>query len=173
MKFISPQEALAKVEKEHALLIDVRTPAEYRAIHARGAEHHELSRLSESYIDGSLLAGRAENPLLIICKSGNRAAQAAKLLEGRTRAPVFVVQGGTDLWDELKLPVEKGRAVMSLERQVRIAAGTLVVAGTLLGSFVHSSFLVVPGLVGAGLVFAGVTDTCGMGLLLARMPWNK
>lgn len=173
MRNISPQEALLKMKNEQARLIDVRTAAEYRAIHALGAEHHELSRLNESYIDGSLLAGRSETPLLIICKSGNRATQAARLLEGRTRAPVFVVQGGTDLWDEQKLPVEQGRAVMSLERQVRIAAGILVLAGTLLGSFLHSSFLLIPGLVGAGLVFAGITNTCGMALLLARMPWNK
>lgn len=173
MAFISPREALVKVNKEYARLIDVRTPAEYRAIRAAGAEHHELSKLNEDYIAHTLLARGSERPLLILCKSGKRAAQAAKLLEGKTKAPVLVVEGGTDLWDELKLPVEKGQVVMSLERQVRITAGTIVVAGTLLGFFVHQALLVIPGLVGAGLVFAGVTNTCGMGLLLARMPWNK
>ena len=173
MKFISPQEALAKVQKEHALLIDVRTPAEYRSIHAVGAENHELGKLNEGYIDNTILAGRSDSTMLIICKSGNRATKAAELFQRKTNVPVFVVQGGTDLWDELKLPVEKGRAVMSLERQVRITAGTIVVAGTLLSFLVHQAFLVIPGLVGAGLVFAGVTNTCGMGLLLARMPWNK
>jgi len=173
MQFISPREALAKVKTEQARLIDVRTPAEYRAIRAAGAEHHELSKLSEEYIDHTLLAKGAEKPLLILCKSGKRATQAAKLIEGRTAAPVLVVEGGTDLWDEQKLPVEKGKAVMSLERQVRIAAGTLVVIGTLAGFFSHRAFLVVPAFVGAGLVFAGITDTCAMGLLLAKMPWNK
>jgi uncharacterized membrane protein HdeD (DUF308 family) len=77
------------------------------------------------------------------------------------------------LWDEQKLPVEKGEAVMSLERQVRIAAGILVLIGTLAGFFSHQAFLVVPAFVGAGLVFAGITDTCAMGMLLAKMPWNK
>jgi hypothetical protein len=62
---------------------------------------------------------------------------------------------------------------MSLERQVRIAAGSLVVLGTVLGAFVHPAFLGLPAFVGAGLIFAGVTDTCGMGMLLARMPWNR
>jgi len=161
------------VNKEHARLIDVRTPAEYRSLHAAGAENHELSKLNEGYIDNTLLAGRSERPLLILCNSGNRAAQAAKMLEGKAKVPVLVVEGGTNLWNELKLPVEKGQAVMGLERQVRIAAGTLVVIGTLLGFFAHPAFLVVPAFVGAGLVFAGVTDTCGMALLLARMPWNK
>jgi len=173
MQFISPKEALEKVAKEGARLIDVRTPAEYRAIRAAGAEHHELSKLNDEYIDRTLLAGGAERPLLMLCKSGKRAAQAAKLIEGRTRVPVLVVEGGTDSWDEQKLPVEKGEAVMSLERQVRIAAGSLVLIGTLAGFFSHQAFLVVPAFVGAGLVFAGITDTCAMGMLLARMPWNK
>jgi rhodanese-related sulfurtransferase len=173
MQFISPREALAKATKEGARLIDVRTPAEYRTIRAAGAELHELSTLSEAYIDHTLLAKGADTPLLILCKSGRRAAQAAKKIEGRTKAPVLVVEGGTDLWDEQKLPVEKGTAVMSLERQVRITAGGLVLIGTLAGYFSNQTFLVVPAFVGAGLVFAGVTDTCAMGMLLAKMPWNR
>lgn len=63
--------------------------------------------------------------------------------------------------------------VMSLERQVRIAAGSLVFIGVALGWFVHRGFFAVPAFVGAGLVFAGLTDFCGMGLLLAKMPWNR
>lgn len=173
MQYISPREALTRVKTEQARLIDVRTPAEYRSQHAAGAEHHELSKLNEEYIDHTLLAGGEERPLLMLCKSGKRAAQAAKLIEGRTKAPVLVVEGGTDLWDEQKLPVEKGEAMMSLERQVRIAAGGLVFIGTLAGFFLHQAFLVVPAFVGAGLVFAGITDTCAMGMLLAKMPWNK
>ncbi len=173
MQFISPREALAKVSKEGARLIDVRTPAEYRTLRAAGAEHHELSALSEAYIDQTLLATGAAKPLLILCKSGKRAAQAAKLIEGRTTAPVLVVEGGTDLWNEQKLPVEKGTAVMSLERQVRITAGSLVFIGTLAGYFFNQTFLVLPAFVGAGLVFAGITDTCAMGMLLAKMPWNR
>ncbi|MBY0459619.1 MAG: DUF2892 domain-containing protein, partial [Gemmataceae bacterium] len=82
------------------------------------------------------------------------------------------VEGGTLACVEAGLPVFRGRKMMSLERQVRIAAGSLVLLGVGL-SFVHEAFLGVSGFVGAGLVFAGVTDTCGMGLLLARMPWNR
>lgn len=83
------------------------------------------------------------------------------------------VEGGTLAWEGAGLPVVRGRRVISLERQVRIAAGALVVAGVLLGWLVHPAFLGLSAFVGAGLVFAGVTDTCGMGLLLARMPWNR
>jgi hypothetical protein len=72
------------------------------------------------------------------------------------------------------LPVER-QAVggISLERQVRIVAGALVLSGTLLGVFVHPLLFILPGFVGGGLMFAGITDICGMGMLLARMPWNK
>jgi hypothetical protein len=69
--------------------------------------------------------------------------------------------------------VVRGKATISLERQVRIAAGSIVLIGTLMGAFVHPAFLGLSAFVGAGLVFAGITDTCGMGMLLARMPWNQ
>ena len=98
---------------------------------------------------------------------------AAEIFQQTNTQKVFVVEGGTDLWHEQGLPVEKGTSAISLERQVRITAGTLVFLGTLLGVFINYYFLIIPGFVGAGLVFAGVTDTCGMALLLARMPWNR
>ena len=74
---------------------------------------------------------------------------------------------------ESGLPVVRGKKAISLERQVRIAAGLLVLLGAVLGWLVHPAFVGLSAFVGAGLVFAGVTDTCGMGMLLARMPWNQ
>ena len=71
------------------------------------------------------------------------------------------------------VPFVRGKKAVSLERQVRIAAGTLVLAGAVLGWFVDSAFIGLSAFVGAGLLFAGVTDTCGMGMVLARMPWNR
>ena len=84
-----------------------------------------------------------------------------------------LVEGGTQGWVDAGLEAVRGEKAISLERQVRIAAGTLVFIGTLLGYFVHHYWLGVPAFVGAGLVFAGVTDTCGMGMMLAKMPWNR
>jgi hypothetical protein len=69
--------------------------------------------------------------------------------------------------------VVRGKKTISLERQVRIVAGSMVFAGTLAGAFANPLFLIIPGFVGAGLVFAGVTDTCGMAMMLAKMPWNQ
>ena len=86
---------------------------------------------------------------------------------------LFSVEGGTLAWEKAGLPVVRGREVISLERQVRIAAGLLVVLGVMLGWLVHPGFLALSAFVGAGLVFAGLTDTCGMGLMLAKMPWNR
>ena len=76
-------------------------------------------------------------------------------------------------WDQAGLPVVRGRKAISLERQVRIAAGLLVVTGSALGYFVNPVWIGLAAFVGAGLAFAGITDTCGMGMLLARMPWNQ
>ena len=86
---------------------------------------------------------------------------------------VVNVEGGTSAWNGVGLPVIAGKKVMSLERQVRIAAGSLVVIGAVVGHFVHLGGFALSAFVGAGLVFAGVTDTCGMGMLIARMPWNR
>jgi rhodanese-related sulfurtransferase len=83
------------------------------------------------------------------------------------------VEGGTLACVEAGLPVVRGKKAISLERQVRIAAGSLVLIGVLLGWLVHPALAGLAAFVGAGLVFAGLTDTCGMGLLLARMPWNR
>ena len=83
------------------------------------------------------------------------------------------VEGGTSAWLDANLPAVKGKKAMSLERQVRIAAGSLVVVGVALGHFVAPGWFGLSAFVGAGLVFAGVTDTCGMGMLIARMPWNR
>ena len=84
------------------------------------------------------------------------------------------IDGGTLAWVAAGLPVNRGtKKMISLERQVRIVSGLLIVAGTVLAATVSSWFLAIPGVVGAGLTFAGMSNTCGMGMILAKMPWNK
>ncbi len=87
-------------------------------------------------------------------------------------ANVVNVEGGTIACVEAGLPVVRDKKAMSLERQVRIAAGSLTLFGSLLG-LLHPAFLAVPVFVGGGLAFSGITDTCGMAIILARMPWNR
>ena len=82
-------------------------------------------------------------------------------------------RGGTLAWDAAGLPVVRGKKTILLERQVRIAAGFLVLVGAVLALVVHPYFVGLSAFVGAGLMFAGITDSCGMGMLLAKMPWNR
>ena len=109
----------------------------------------------------------------MICKSGGRGRQACEQLIAAGFSNVVNVDGGTQAWDAAGLPVMRGKKAISLERQVRIAAGSLVLTGAVLSQLVHPWWIGLSGFVGAGLIFAGITDTCGMGLLLARMPWNN
>lgn len=154
-------------------LIDVRTPVEYSAMHAEGARPVPLDRLDPAAVMASR-AGPADQPVYFICQSGDRSAKAAESFQSAGFDNVLSVEGGTAAWERAGLPVVRGtRRVISLERQVRIAAGLVVLLGVGLGSFVHPAFLALCGFVGAGLVFAGVTNWCGMGMLLARMPWNQ
>lgn len=155
-----------------ALLLDVRSPAEFRGGHVQGAVNLPLTEVSAVNVR-ALLSGNEPKTVLLLCASGGRAREAAKRLAS-SGLRSLVVQGGTDSCRQAGLPMVKATGGMiSIERQVRIGAGTLVVAGVLLGTIAHPGFYGLSAFVGAGLVFAGITDWCGMGLLLARAPWNR
>jgi rhodanese-related sulfurtransferase len=170
---ISPQQLQERQRSGAALeLIDVRTPVEFQEIHLEGAENIPLDQLDPR----ALMAARkapTEEPLYVICRSGGRGAKACAQFHAQGYTQVVNVEGGTLACEQAGLPVTRGQAIMSLERQVRIAAGALVLLGAVLAWLVHPGLVALSALVGAGLVFSGVTDTCGMGLLLARMPWNR
>jgi rhodanese-related sulfurtransferase len=169
---ITPQELDRLRQRGETIdLIDVRTPAEFREIHATIARNMPLDRLDPQAIAAGR-SGSSDKPLYVICRSGKRGDQACQQLE-KAGLKVVNVEGGTLAWDQAGLPVVRGQKTISLERQVRIAAGSLVLLGVALGFLVHPVFFGLSAFVGGGLVFAGITDTCGMGMLLARMPWNQ
>jgi rhodanese-related sulfurtransferase len=149
-------------------LIDVRTPAEYGSLHAESASNHPM----ESF-DLNTFPYAKDQEVHLICQSGGRSMKVCQKLESAGFEKVVNVEGGTSAWNGAGLPVITGKNAISLERQVRIAAGSLVVIGAAVGHFVHPGGFALSAFVGAGLVFAGVTDTCGMGMLIARMPWNR
>jgi rhodanese-related sulfurtransferase len=153
-------------------LIDVRTPAEFRAGHAEMARLVPLFSLDARAVHDARSGQRGE-ALYVMCRSGARARVACQKFRDCGHDNVILVEGGLEAWEQAGLPVARGKSAVSLERQVRIAAGTLVLVGSVLGFFVHPAFMGLAAFVGAGLVFAGITDTCGMGMLLARMPWNR
>ena len=159
-------EGLSKLAGEGAKIIDVRTAAEFRAVHISGSENVPLDKIAEESF--------SSEEFYLICKSGARAKKAAGILGARGfQNFILVTDGGVDQCDESQFDLSKGETGISLERQVRIAAGLIVLTGSLLTLLVHPHFIAVPLFVGVGLTFAGITDFCGMGLLLARMPWNK
>ena len=173
---ISPQNLVNLMrEKKSVRLVDVRTPAEFGEIHVETATNVPLDRLDPNTV-GSLVAG--EGPLYFICRSGGRSGKACEKMMAAGHADVISVEGGTAACETTGMPVVRGRTVMSLERQVRIAAGALVFTGVMLAAFggtetLRLAGLGIAGFIGAGLVFAGVTDTCGMAMVIARMPWNQ
>jgi rhodanese-related sulfurtransferase len=153
------------------MLIDVRTPAEYAKVHADGAMLMPLGGLDPAAVRSRLRDG--SESVFVICHSGSRSAKACETLD-KAGIAALAVEGGTQAWEKLGLPVRRlGGKVISLERQVRIGAGSLVLIGAILSLTVHPWFLALAIFVGGGLVFAGITDFCGMGLILARMPWNR
>lgn len=170
MKTISPadlQETLAT--QPSAAVIDVRTPVEFAEVHVPQARNVPLDELKP----GALQLPK-DQPVYLVCRSGQRATKAAEKMAKEGFSQPIVVEGGTLAWVDANLPVTRSAVkVISLERQVRIAAGSLVLIGIILGWFVHRGFFGLSAFVGAGLVFAGVTDFCGMGLLLAKLPWNR
>ena len=153
-------------------IVDVRMPTEFREVHAQGAKNYPLDSLDPESIVRSL-NGQTGDPIYVICKGGNRSSKAVKKFLDAGLDHVVDVQGGTTAWVEAGLPVVRGKKAISLERQVRIVAGFLTLMGALLGFFVHPYFIGLSGFIGAGLMFAGITDTCGMGMMLAKMPWNR
>jgi rhodanese-related sulfurtransferase len=169
MKMITPaglQKILAT--QSDAPVIDVRTPVEFAEVHVPQAQSNPLDELNPQ-----ALPFPKDQPVYLLCRSGGRATTAAEKFATKGFTQPVVVEGGTLAWIEAGLPVTRGNAkVISLERQVRIAAGSFVLIGIILGWFVHRGFFGLSAIVGAGLVFAGVTDFCGMGLLLAKLPWN-
>lgn len=169
LQTITPDKA-AQMLREGAALVDVREPDEHARERIPGARNLPLSRLAEAEL--AVPTGR---PVLFHCRSGARTAgQAAQLAAKAGGCEAYIVEGGLDAWKRAGLPVALDRRQpMELMRQVQIAAGSMVVLGVVLGALVAPGFYALSGFVGAGLVFAGVTGTCGLARVLRLMPWNR
>ena len=157
-------------------IIDVRTLAEVESESLADCAHFPLQDLNSAAVKAHLeqQSHDPSQPVYLLCASGQRAARAAEQLRGDLSHQLVIVEGGINALKQLGIGLTKGTGnVISLERQVRIAAGSLVVIGVILGTAVNPGFCGLSAFVGAGLVFAGVTDSCGMGMVLARMPWNN
>lgn len=169
MNTITAKELNGQFPSPTLKVVDVRTPAEYEDVHIEGVELRPLDSLHPEELRG---AGESQK-ICLVCHSGKRAKLAAEKLVSAGIADPLLLDGGMVAWQEAGLPVKEGRKTISLERQVRIAAGLLAFSGMVLGFTQHPYWHGLSGFVGAGLIFAGLTDTCGMGMLIAKMPWNQ
>ncbi len=160
---------LANMQKQGVVnLIDVRTPAEYGAAHAQGSTNIPLDKL-----DPSSLAYCNGNTVYFICKSGIRAQKAMEKLAEAGFSNMVQVEGGTDAWINAKLPVLKGRKALGLEQQVRLIVGGMALTGAGIVLAGNPMGLALVAFMGAGMIYAGITNTCGMAMVLAKMPWNQ
>ena len=171
---ITPSE-LARVLAANSgrTVLDVRTPAEFAEVHATPARNLPLPNVSTAALAAMGHCDPAA-PVYLLCQTDRRATAAADALAAAGFKQPIVVIGGTVAWIAARLPQVRGvKKAIGIERQVRIGAGALVLSGVILAHLVHPGFVWLSGFVGAGLVFAGITDICGMGLLLAKAPWNR
>lgn len=169
MQTISVSELMARRENSFPMQwVDVRSSTEFSAGHLPVAMNIPMDE-----IEARLQDLAPERPVVLICKSGGRAGVVAGLIEP-CRKDVTVLAGGTDAWAKAGLPLVVTRKTRwSLERQVRLAAGVLALTATILAATVSRDWLALAGFVGLGLTFAGISDLCPMGMLLAAMPWNR
>ncbi len=173
MQTITVTELESLSKKQPIELIDVRTPAEFGSVHATIAKNVPLDSLDPEALM-SERNGSASQTLYVICKSGTRGSMACKKFIDAGFSNVVNVEGGTSAWEAAGFPVVRGtKKVIALDRQMRIVAGTLILIGVVLGFQIHRYFFGLSAFVGAGLIFAGVTDICPMMNALARMPWNR
>lgn len=148
--------------------IDVRSPGEYASGHIPGAVNIPMDQI-EARLDDLL----PNVPIMLVCQAGKRARMVAGLLEP-CRSDITVLEGGTSAWSAAGLPlVASAKSRFSLERQVRLIAGLLVLLGVTLSLIVNPDWIFLAAFIGAGLTFAGLTDICLMAGLLVRMPWNQ
>ncbi|MGE0801574.1 MAG: rhodanese family protein [Lautropia sp.] len=168
LKIVSP-EAARQLLGQGAVLVDIRPADEHARERIAQARHMPLDQLAQG------VARFGDVPAVIFhCRSGNRTQMSARLLQGCVTCDAYLLEGGLDAWKRAGLPVATDpRQPLELQRQVQIAAGSLALAGTLLGASVSPWFYLLPGFIGAGLVFAGVTGFCGLARVLMKAPWNR
>lgn len=168
LKSISPQKA-RELLNQGAILVDIRSADEHAREHIADARHLPLDRLQQGVLQNTKVSA-----VIYHCRSGNRTSLNANALAACAPCEAYVLEGGLDAWKKAGLPVQKvAGQPLELQRQVQIAAGTLIVMGALLGVFVSPWFYWLSGLIGAGLIFAGVSGFCGLARVLMMMPWNR
>ncbi len=176
MKTISATALYSLMEENKVILIDAREPIEYKEEHIKGAILKPISNFEKEKgeIHKLYLTAKEQNKKLVIyCKGGTRGGKFCEKLT-ELSGEVYNLEGGINAFKQAGFAVFKGnKNIFPLERQMQITVGFLVLTFTLLGIFISSKFLILTCIMGAGLLFAGITGFCGLMKILAIMPWNK
>lgn len=173
IKYINPEMMKAPLQA-NCTILDVRTDMEHAGQHLDCPHIH--IPLDQLNVDDFVMKNKLTNDsqLYILCHSGKRAERAAGLFNAKGIKNIHVIDGGISACQGCGVTVKsKSSAPISLERQVRITAGIMIVLGSILALLFSSAFLIITLFVGCGLIFAGITNKCGMALLLTKAPWNK
>lgn len=164
----------ATLRGDNMTIIDLRTQGEISTECLNNCIALPVQELNHQTLDKALVNHTEGAPVFLLCQTGKRAQMAVEKLADKKHLSLVILEGGLNAIKAAGAATNKGKKnVMCLERQVRIAAGSLVLIGVTLGFLVHANFFLIAGFVGAGLTFAGISDTCAMGMVLARMPWNQ
>ncbi|MGO4632806.1 rhodanese-like domain-containing protein [Streptomyces sp. 2RAF24] len=150
-------------------LLDVRTPGEFRTVHIPGSYNVPLATLREHRAE---LLSHLDEEVVLVCRSGARATQAEKALAEAGLPNLRVLAGGMNAWEAAGAPANRGPERWDMERQVRLVAGSMVLLTGVVGVFVPGAHLIGTA-VGAGLTYAAVSNTCAMGVLLSKLPYNR
>ena len=154
-----------------AVLIDVREPLEYQMEHIKPAKNIPLSVICLEDIN---LPKNKSKKIVIQCRSGARSRAACeKIIKHDSSVTLYNLEGGILDWSQQGFPTKKGKQVLPLERQVQITLGSIITFGVVMAYFVSASWLIVPTIIGIGLLNAGITGWCGLAKLIANLPWNK
>ena len=151
------------------VLLDVRTAAEFESVHIDGSLNVALDQIEQQR---QQLSESLKHPVVLVCRSGNRARQAAALLQHVNLPNLHILEGGIQAWQAANEPVKQGRQRWALDRQVRGLAGSIVLF-SMIGSLFWSPLRWVAAFMGAGLAYSALTDSCAMGMLLSKLPYNR
>jgi len=171
---IHPSDLMNK-KTDTTCIVDVRTGAEVNSAYLAGCLNIPLHELTAERLSREIETAKKDtDTIYLLCQSGQRSELAANQLKGKVAGKLVIISSGINGMKQANIPLlESAKQTVSLERQVRITAGMLVVVGTILGTWINPVYYGLSAFVGAGLTFAGITNTCGMGMLIARMPWNR
>ena len=165
---LTPEDALKMENERKGAFIDVRTVGEALTEYLPGSLFLPFDLVNTERLKGIGLGGKTP---ILVCRSGSRAKQAAEVLAQQLDS-VAVLDGGINLWKERGMSLIEGRKTIPLERQVLVAAGSMILLFSILGILVSPLFFVVSLFMSGGMVFAGITGACGMARILVMMPWN-